>query len=777
MADESFPHLPLQREGPITAKRPRPGRGPRPPEDPASHGRALGERLEAAKAAAATDIGGSDDHLLFRFTVEKGFDPRDLLKVSNDIQVVSQEEDSVVIAFVNSAALNVFESRLASMADDGNVPYKKVLYALQGIDGWGEDDRKGWALKRDGLPADERFLLDIELWPLLEDESEKRSKTWQTFDQWLREKGITVVDKVMHPGLLLCRVRCTHKDAALLLRHKDIRTIDLPPRYGLDRSVLLMNIEKVPPIGTPPENAPGVVVLDSGLTTGHPLLAPAIGEAESFLEGKSPEDEHGHGTMVAGIALYGDLDVALQRGNIASRAHLFSGRILDESNQNESGLIENQITKAVHHFNKSYGCRIFNLSFGDQNKPYLEKHIKGLSYTLDVLSRELGVLFIVSAGNVSWSQLSSDAWLNQYPGYLTKSDWAIIEPAPSINALTVGSLARYDQTFNSKRWQQDLAEKPIAQRDQPSPFSRHGHSVGGAIKPELVAYGGNWAVNTRISDNSLAVTSGLGEVSTCREFMEGRLFASESGTSMAAPHVARHAAELLAEHPNAGPNLIRAILVAHAEVPEASKELFNNNPGAIRKICGYGQINADALTRSLENCVTLVADGKITNKMNHFYEIPIPNDFINGRRRVREITVAMAHTPFVRSTRVAYKATRMTFRAVSANHIDQVTTAFNQATTQEDYEPISELRGASVGSQIRERGTVQTSTWQYKQFDDRSILRRERLFVVATRNDYPWGEADSDREETYSLVVCLRDRENEDARLYTDIRNLLRARI
>ncbi|MBF0144364.1 MAG: hypothetical protein HQL59_13030, partial [Magnetococcales bacterium] len=32
-------------------------------------------------------------------------------------------------------------------------------------------------------------------------------------------------------------------------------------------------------------------------------------------------------------------------------------------------------------------------------------------------------------------------------------------------------------------------------------------------------------------------------------------------------------------------------------------------------------------------------------------------------------------------------------------------------------------------------------------------------------------------EENYALVVCLRDRENEEARLYTQIRNQLQARM
>ena len=37
-------------------------------------------------------------------------------------------------------------------------------------------------------------------------------------------------------------------------------------------------------------------MLDSGVLTGHPLLSPAIGDAQSFLSGEDAADEHGHGT-------------------------------------------------------------------------------------------------------------------------------------------------------------------------------------------------------------------------------------------------------------------------------------------------------------------------------------------------------------------------------------------------------------------------------------------------------------------------------------------------
>lgn len=494
--DETFSHLPLQREEPVTEKRPGGRRVPSAPADPAAHGRALRQRLETAKVEAATDVGGFDDRRLFRFTVDKGFDPDSLLKISNEVELISQEGDDVVVAFVSMAALESFEARLASLAGGERVKYKEVLYALQGIDGWSVDDRTGWALRQEGLPADTPFVLDLELWPL-EDHPEERTQLWQSFENWLMEQGIEKIDAVKHAGLSLYRIRCDHDQAGRLLHHRDIRSADLPPRYGLELSLLYADIQNLPEITPPPEDVPGVVILDSGLTTGHPLLAPAVGDAQSFLPGKDATDENGHGTLVAGLALYGDVENALRNGDLTPKVRLFSGRILNEKNENETGLVENQIAEAVRYFHGEYGCRIYNLSFGDRNKPYLGKHLKGLSYTLDALSRDLGVLFIVSVGNVLGSQLDGGAWHNRYPEYLTEPDWTIVEPAPALNVLTIGSLARHDQTTNSQRYSGDPAEVPVARRDQPSPFSRHGNSVAGAIKPELVAYGGNWAVNTR----------------------------------------------------------------------------------------------------------------------------------------------------------------------------------------------------------------------------------------------------------------------------------------
>ena len=776
--EETFPHLVLRRESQIREKRPRTYRPPPPPSDIQGHGRGLLQKLSAAKEQAAEDVGGFDDRRLFRFAVQKGFNPDNLRKISREIEFVSQEDETVVIGFASNAALDQFEARLSTMARGGSATNKEVIYALQSVDRWSPNERKGWALKKQGFPKTEPFLLDIELWPL-EDNTQGRNQEQKKFEEWLEQQGIEKKAHVKQTGLTLYRVHCSADQADQLLRHRDVRSADLPPSFRLERSVIAQDIESFPGIADPGEEAPGVVVLDSGLATGHPLLGAAVGDAQSFLPGEGAHDEHGHGTRVGGLALYGDFEHNLREGAFVPTLRLFSGRILDKNNENASGFVENHIEKAVRYFNENYTCKVFNLSFGDSNKPYLGGHLKGLSVTLDRLSRELGVLFVVSAGNHRTGDTSPDGleWRDNYPDYLLREgeEWRIIEPAPALNVITVGSLARHNQTYNSQSHPLDPAEQPVAQPDQPSPFTRGGYSIGEAIKPELMEYGGNWAINTRGGRLPME-RAGLGVVSTHYKFADGYPFAEDIGTSMAAPQVAHLAATILREHPTASANFIRALLCLNAVVPESSQDLIGKK-NSLRKVCGYGKVRKGSLYRSLENAVTLIAESSIENKRHHFYEIPIPEEFTRGGRGpLREIAVALAYTPVVRSTRINYRASRIEFRLVSASNLDRVVTMFNKATEKQDYKNIPEMSNPSIGQQIRSKGTVQADLWHFKQFNTRSKLRTEKLFIVITRNDFPWGESLCALEENYSLVVGLRDRENAEARLYSKIRNQLEAK-
>lgn len=765
-AEDSHPHLELTREEPITERRSRSfGPSRSEPENFPAHAGALRQRLQETRSALRAEVPGYDDRQLIKITLTEKVPADQVANASRGLEVVSQEDDTMVLAFATEDQLDDFEMRLATLARGEGVTYQNLMYALKDLDRWTLEDRKGWALRQKGLPDEASFLLDVELWPLGRDVDRARL----AFENWLGDNEGEQLDAVRKPYLTLYRVRCNGSLAEALLQHRDVRTVDLPPNAHMDISLLQADIGQFGEVPAPPADAPSVVVLDTGLATGHPLLAPAVGDAETFLQGTTAADDQGHGTMVAGIALYDDVATSIRSGSFVPTLRLFSGRVLDNRNAGDPRLIQNQVEEAVAYFVGQYGCRVFNLAYGDLNKPYQGRRLTGLAVTLDALAREHDVLFVVPTGNLRHDDVAQRR--SAYPTYLNQQQAPLIDPAPALNALTIGSLARFDQSRQSAQHPHDPAYRPIASADQPSPFTRAGPSLAGATKPDLVDYGGNFSVDGRTGHLG---QQSMGELSTSREFAAGRPFAEDVGTSFAAPHVAHAAATLMGEFPQASSDLHRALLACHAEIPRACAALFPDKV-ARRNVVGYGLVDRSALYRSLDRCVTLWAEGTIQNRRHHFYEIPMPSEFWEGGRRDRKLTVALAYRPPVRTTRIDYRAVGIEFRLVQATSLVEVATAFNADTDRDSHPSISErAQGRDVTAQQRSRGTLQTSTWTFKH--PSLGVRQDPWFVVVTRNDPIWGANVAAEHETYALTVRLADRLSEEPRLYASIEARLRAR-
>jgi len=760
-------HYTFDREQPVTNKRPRKYNHPRKViEDVAGHGQKMLASLADAKKRAEVQNQGFDDRLLFKIEIAD-IEGGNLESIPG-VELISQEESGVFLIFSSENALEEFEARLTTLAEGGKPTRKSLLEALDGFDAFSAEDRTGWALGHYGVPETQSFNVDVELWPLGSD-TERQSMT-ATFETWLQENGLVNRDRVANKSIVLYRLGVTTGQLGQLLIHRDVRLVDLPPKFRLDVSLLHKDIQEIPDVPPPAENAPGIVVLDSGLATGHPLLKSAIGDSQSFLDGKGSDDESGHGTLVAGKALYGDVAAKLESGEFLPELRLFSGRILDEKCESNAKLIEHQVEESVRYFFENYGCKVFNLSYGDSNKPYFGGRVRGLAVVLDLLARELGVLFIVPTGNYR-STGSPITWKNTYPDSLF--DNRLLDPAPSVNSITVGSLARYDQTMNSARHANDPSEQSFAGINQPSPFSRCGPGIKGSIKPEFVAYGGNYAVDARSGN---LIWNLLGEMSLSKDFVAGHLAAEDVGTSFSTPYIAHLAARILTVYPNANTNQIRALLAAHAGMPAEVTSLFNDEKEKSIRATGYGVIDEEALFRSLDDDLSIFAADMLANKSHHFYEVPIPDEFWSGRKRLRQISVALAHTPMVKTTRVDYKTTRIGFKLIKALSLDVVSQRFNNDVPIEQTTKYSEHPNKrNVTETHRSYGTLQCSTWDFKQVNARERLKK--IFIVVTRHDYPWAEDVLPDEEQYSLVVNLRDKENEEARLLQQVNTMLQSRV
>jgi hypothetical protein len=764
----AYEHLQLEKESPVTDRHRRPGFGSPPPADPRRHGNALLRSFRAVcEGAANEDLGGFDDRKLLKIRLRGGERQLPDFNQIDGLEVVSQEGHEVVLAFATAAGLNLVEERLATLARDGRVTRKELLFVIDAFEHWTPEDRTGAALAGQGLPQDGPCTLDVELWP--QDMPARRQSTLASFTAFARELGAEILDQVNTASLLMIRLRCNLDTAEQILRYRDARTVDLPPRWGLAIGTVAADVNRFPLPEPPDAGVPRVAVLDAGLVTGQPLIAPAVGHAQGYvLPHRSPDDaDPWHGTSVAGLALYGDIEAAIATGEFTPSLLLVSGRVFNHDGDDQTEFVENAVERAVRDLHAEFGCRVFNLSYGDLNKVYTSGHVRGLAYTLDRLTRELGVLFVVSTGNLSVDGLPRDP-LESFPGYLLEDDARLVDPATALNAVTVGGIARHEATRGAQQRPDLIEDRPIARTGHPFPLTRSGPSINGAIKPDFVEHAGNLAV-VRLTGRT--AFRGLGVVTTNGGFAGGHSFREEVGTSFAAPAVAHRAAKLLRRVPDASHNLLRALLGAHADWPAASVSLLNPNNNAdgrdnLTRLVGYGCINDGALEQSLDNVVSLICQEQIGNDRCQFYAVPIPDEFWAGGRRTREVTVALAYSPAVRTTRLDYRMTKLKFSLVVARDLDEVSAAF-QRNRDQGMPERSTARWLS--GEARQAGTLQVSRWRFQQ------RLQGQVYVVVTRQDAPWSTANDD-PEPYALCVSIADRSNAQSRLYTQVQALLRVR-
>ncbi|MDX3236958.1 S8 family serine peptidase [Streptomyces sp. ME03-5709C] len=267
-------------------------------------------------------------------------------------------------------------------------------------------------------------------------------------------------------------------------------------------------------IGTPEARKAGgtgagvrVAVLDTGVDLTHPDLADRIVASRSFVEGQEVVDRNGHGTHTAStVAGTGAASGGKEQG-VAPGADLIVGKVLGDNN---SGYISG-IIAGMEWAARTEHARVVNMSLGTAGWHTQDDPV---SQALNKLTAETGALFVVAAGNSG------------------NSPYTVSAPGTADSALTVGA---------------------VDSSDVLAPFSSVGPRWGDdALKPDLTAPG----VDV-LAASSQQVPGAEG------------FYRTESGTSMAAPHVAGAAVLLAQKHPEwTGQQIKDALMSTSAPTPD-----------------------------------------------------------------------------------------------------------------------------------------------------------------------------------------------------------------
>jgi len=408
-------------------------------------------------------------------------------------------------------------------------------------------------------------------------------------------------------------------------------------------------------IAPPPRGSPVVCVLDTGVAAAHPLIAPGLQGAWAYDEAWGADDHYpggGHGTPLAGLVLYGDLEPLVNDKRPVLLTHgAESMKLLPPHGfpptkppsygivtQGAVGLVETERPNLLRSYCLATSATDFPPTRPSTWSGAIDQIASG-SMLGDTSEKGLAKdrpkrLLLVATGNVTGGMA-----VNVLPSQ------PLEDPSQSWNALTIGGFTRKEQS---------PAPPPILNAAVPanhrSPFSRGSQSLPNdltPIKPEVLFEAGNMA-SDEIGfcgwDPSMSLLSTGSDIVT-------EPLVPFWATSAAAGVAGNFIGRLQAAHPDLWPETHRALTVDSARWPEPIRKNFvgkgahwkGGSKGVkqqhLREF-GYGVPDIERAIFSAQNDATLIAQSEIQpfalgvdgttavfNEM-HFYDLPWPKNVL-----------------------------------------------------------------------------------------------------------------------------------------------------
>ncbi len=411
------------------------------------------------------------------------------------------------------------------------------------------------------------------------------------------------------------------------------------------------------------ETGPYVTHLDSGVFQAHVLIRNSLAVEDVYtVVGASGADVNGHGTSMAGLALFGDLDEALMSGASISLSHrLESVRIIPGVGEPAHDPLDFGTATANAIALPEIAAvrpRVFCLPVSARPDHPGEPTL--WSSTVDALAMGTGVvrdgtelqllaapdpdaarLILVATGNVDSYQLDHRA----------ESDTSAIEdPAQAWNALTVSAFTNLADAPTDPAYD---GWEALAKPGELSPHSRTSVMFGGRkwpIKPDICMEGGNVLTDGTSGFEDRHPTVSLRSAGTASDLA----LSTANATSAATAQAARLAALAMARYPSYWPETVRGLLTHSAEWSdpmwqEIDRAGNKSDRLSLLRRYGWGIPTEAAVLNSSNHAVTLVTQDQFVPfdgpeyRMRHFrlHSLPWPRETLE---QLGDVTVRLRVT-------------------------------------------------------------------------------------------------------------------------------------
>jgi hypothetical protein len=499
-------------------------------------------------------------------------------------------------------------------------------------------------------------------------------------------------------------------------------------------------------------DAPAVCVLDTGLMSAHPLLRASVDRALSALDGEGPGDQAGHGTAMAGLALFRDLNRDLTADGVVSLRHRIESVKVLRSSYDTTNVPEMYPTITAIAIAAAEAGQVRRRAFsmavtvdgpdGSDGRPTsYSASFDALAFGTDIARRDDGIellgqpdphaarLFVLSAGNVPADQWTTD--------HLALSDVEQVQnPAQSWNALTVGA---YTEKVNPPAAEMFRGWATVAAAGELSPFSRTSMTFarGWPIKPDIVLEGGNLLVDP--SGTQLDQHDDVALLTTRNAAY--RLLTTANATSAATAQAARLAVLAMEQYPSFWPETARALLVHAAEWTPAMQVHFRaagtrkGQRVQLLRRYGWGVPTEERVLSSAASSVTLIIQdefqpfepgqsGGLTMRALRLHELPWPQeqlrDLFGASVRLRvTLSYFVEPNPSSRGWEGRYKyashGLRFDVKRPTETLEDFRRRLGNQAAREEGGDAPQQETSADarwyVGSRLRNSGSLHADFW------------------------------------------------------------------